>query len=105
MRRTIPWPFPSDRFPDDLGVVVQRTVLDGELPALMVAHTKDGDWLVADGENDPNEPDASVATHMRHVLASDPSIQPLASLAPGKRADRATAQAPWIVSEFAYEEE
>lgn len=105
MRRTIPWPFPADQFPDDLGAVVQRTVLQGALPALMVAHAPDGSWLVADGVNDPNEPDASVATHLRHVVASDPSLRPLASLAPGTRADRATDQAPWIVTEFTYEKD
>jgi hypothetical protein len=104
MVRTRSWPFPGGELPAELGAVVQRTVLDGVLPALMVAHAVDGSWMVADGVNDPNEPGASVVTHIRHVVARDPSIAELAGLAPGKRADRASREAPWTLSDFVYEE-
>lgn len=104
MTRRAPWPFPEDRFPDDLGAVVQRTVLDGELPALFVAHAADGDWMVGDGVNDPNLPSATVATHVRHVVTRDPSVGALATLPPGKRADRQSPAHPWVVSDFTYED-
>jgi hypothetical protein len=103
MVRTRPWPFPNGAFPPDLGAVVQRTVLDGELPTLMVAHAEDGSWMVADGVNDPNAPGAAVATHMHHVVARDPSIVQLASLPPGTRADRTAPGSSWTFSDFIYE--
>jgi hypothetical protein len=103
MVRRRPWPFPGERFPDDLGAVIQRTVLDGDLPALVVAHAADGDWMIGDGVNDPNLAGATVATHVRHVLDRDPSIGPLASLAPGRRADRRSVDDPWLESDFEYD--
>ena len=83
--REIPWPFENDEFPPDLGAVVMRTVLDGELPALQVIHADDW-WGVADGLNDPNG-DASMAVHIAHVLELDPSLGELATLPPGYQAD------------------
>jgi hypothetical protein len=103
MVRRRPWPFPDGRFPDDLGAVIQRTVLDGELPALVVAHSIDGDWLIGDGVNDPNLPGATVATHIRHVVDHDPAIGELAGLPPGRRADRRSAEDPWVESDFEYD--
>jgi hypothetical protein len=105
MHRRLPWPFAGGEFPADLGAVVQRTVLDGVLPALMVAHAADGSWMVGDGVNDPNEPGASTATHLRHVVERDASIATLASLPPGRRADRASAGSAWVVSDFEYEDD
>ena len=105
MRRRVPWPFPDGEFPEDLGAVVQRTVLDGKLPALLVAHSAEGDWMVGDGVNDPSEPGATVATHMQHVVELDPSIGPLADLPPGRRADREDAGQPWVETDFRYEDE
>lgn len=105
MMRRVPWPFPEDRFPDDLGAAVQRTVLEGSLPALFVAHAADGDWMVGDGVNDPNEPGSTVATHMRHVVARDTGVDALATLPPGRRADRQSAADPWVVSDFTYEDD
>ena len=97
MRRHLPWPFEGDRFPDDLGAVVQRTVLGGELPARVVGHGSDGSWYVGDGVNDPNEPGATVATHMRHVLERNSSVATLATLPPGHRAVRDRPGDSWRV--------
>jgi hypothetical protein len=105
MVRRRPWPFPADVFPDDLGAVVQRTVLEGRRPALFVAHAADGDWMVGDGVGDPNVPGATVATHIRHVVTRDPGVGALATLPPGRRADRPTAADPWVVSDFTYDDE
>ncbi|MFF0579847.1 hypothetical protein [Streptosporangium saharense] len=35
-------------FPSELGAVVQRTVLSGEFPVLVVIHDDDDDWLIGD---------------------------------------------------------
>jgi hypothetical protein len=89
------WPFPGGCFPGDLGAVVQRTVLSGELPARLVIHDDEGDWCVGDGVNDPNVPGACVVAHMAHVLARDPSVSGLASLPPGWAAARDGPAGPW----------
>jgi hypothetical protein len=104
MVRRRPWPFADGEFPDDLGAVVQRSVLEGDRPALLVAHSSEGDWMVGDGVDDPNQPGASVATHIRHVVDRDPSIGPLAGLPPGHLAVRESAGDPWVVTDFAYED-
>lgn len=64
MFQRLPFPFDGDEFPAALGAIIQRTVLDGSEPAREVIHTPDGSWLVGDGINDPNQPGASVATHL-----------------------------------------
>jgi hypothetical protein len=102
MFRELPWPFENDEFPAQLGAVVMRTVLDGELPALQIVHFPDNGWAVADGVNDPNEPGAFLATHIWHAIEQNSSLAGLASLPPGYEANRAAVGEPWIVSEFQY---
>jgi hypothetical protein len=38
MFQYLPWPFPSNKFPADLGAVVMLSVLEGVRPALQVLH-------------------------------------------------------------------
>ena len=104
MFQYLPWPFEGDRFPNDLGAVVMKTVLEGKLPALQVCHFPDNSWAVADGVNDPNEPGACIATHLRHVLEADPSMNELATLPPGLQADRLTSDGDWVISPCRLEE-
>jgi hypothetical protein len=105
VQRVVPWPFEDGRFPSDLGAVVMRTVLSGERAALQVVHFPDGDWGVADGVGDPNEPEACVISHIRHVVDRDASMEELASLAPGMAAERSAAGEPWVVSPFTWPDE
>jgi hypothetical protein len=100
MVRRIDFPFVDGRFPADLGAVVQRTVLDGQLPARYVAHTADNDWVVGDEINDPNLDGASVAAHMRHVVDKDSTLESLATLPPGFQARRAAPEQPWTIEPF-----
>ena len=100
MHRTMSWPFDGDTFPPELGAVVQRTVLDGQLPALVVGHAADGDWYVGDGINDPNVRGACVATHLHHVIDLDGSIGRLAVVPPGYEARRRTAEEPGTLEPF-----
>lgn len=102
MFRHLPFPFEGDRFPDQLGAVVQRTVLDGDQPARLVIHDADGSWLVGDGVNDPNEPGASVATHIWHAIERSSSIATLAGLPPGHAAEREGPGQPWTVAPHEY---
>jgi hypothetical protein len=99
MFRTLPWPFEGDVFPSELGAVVQRTVLEGRLPALIVGHAAAGDWYVGDGINDPNVPGACVATHIAHAIAWNSTIQTLATLPPGSEARRRSPDDPWHTEE------
>jgi len=103
MRRHVEWPFPDGRFPDELGAVIQRTVLAGERPALLVVHDDEGDWLVGDGANDPNLPGASVAAHISHAIRQNSSIAELADLPLGWSARRVGPGAAWERSAHVYE--
>ena len=102
---TVPFPFEGDVFPERLGAMVARTVLSGRLPALQVVHTPENAWLVLDGVNDPNEPDALTSTHMASVVARDPSIAELATLHVGHVADREAPGMPWLVSPFTWDDD
>jgi hypothetical protein len=97
MRRRVAFPFPHDRFPDELGAVVQRTVLNGESPARLVVHFDDNSWAAGDGVNDPNEPAALIATHIAHVIERNSSVAELATLQLGYEARRTGPGSPWVV--------
>jgi hypothetical protein len=99
------FPFADGRFPDDLGAVVQKTVLEGQEPARYVGHTAENDWVVGDGLNDPNTAGASVATHMRHVIERDSSLAPLATLPAGFQAEREDPDHEWTISPFVWLDE
>jgi hypothetical protein len=102
MHRHLPFPFPGGTFPATLGAVVQRTVLDRIEPARLVLHDIDGDWAIGDGANDPNLPNACIATHIAHVLTLDPTIAGLATLPPGHQAERETPADEWQISAHTY---
>lgn len=105
MFQHLPFPFDDDRFPAQLGAVVQRTVLEGEEPAREVVHTADGSWLVSDGVSDPNAPAASVATHIWHVIERNSSVASLASMRPGQIATRADPGSDWVITEHKWPED
>jgi hypothetical protein len=98
MFRSLPFPFEGHVFPRSLGAVVQRSVLNGEQPAREVIHAEDGSWLVGDGVNDPNEPDAATVAHMWHVIELDSSVASLATLPAGQVATRAGPGAEWSIA-------
>ncbi|MDP8905072.1 MAG: hypothetical protein M3N29_07125 [Chloroflexota bacterium] len=95
--RYAPWPFPNGVFPAALGAVVQRTVLAGSMPALLVVHMTDGSWAVGDHVNDPNEPGACVVAHIWDAIERNSSIAALADLPPGHAGRRLRPGDPWIV--------
>ena len=99
----VPFPFSDGRFPPHLDAMVQRRVVDGELPALTVIHTADNSWVVLDGVNDPNLDGACVIDAMTHLVEDDPSLAVLAQLDVGQRADREHAADVWQA--FPYEVE
>jgi hypothetical protein len=100
MFRTFPWPFPDDRFPDQLGAVVMKTVASGDMPALQVLHDTDNGWAIADGMNDPNQDGACLVTHIRHVISYNSSIEDLATIPPGTEANRRAVGEPWVLSPY-----
>ena len=101
----LPFPFPNDEFPPNLGAVIQRTVFSGELPAREVIHDEDNKWLVGDGINDPNAPGACIVGHIRHVVELNSSVASLASLPPGHLAFRQGPGKPWEIEVHRYEDE
>jgi hypothetical protein len=100
MYRHLPFPFENDRFPDTLGAVIQRTVLEGHEPAREVIHSADNSWLVGDGINDPNEPGAVVAACMLHVIEQNSSVTKLATLPLGHAARRDNPGRPWVIEPY-----
>ncbi|MFE7772873.1 hypothetical protein ACFU5O_03040 [Streptomyces sp. NPDC057445] len=105
MQPGVSWPFENGTFPVELLAIVQRTVSEGQFPALTVIHDDEGDWLVSDDLHDPNAHGASTVQHLLHVLELDSSLAQLAALPPGHVAWRANAEDPWIISEWAYADE
>lgn len=94
-----PWPFEGHRFPEDLGVAVLRTVLNGDAAVLQVTHFPDNSWGITDG-TDPNAKGALTVTHMWHVLNRDASLLILALLPPGWVALRDGPLDPWQIASF-----
>ena len=105
MFQHVSFPFDDDRFPPRLGAVIQKSVLEGQEPAREVIHTDDNSWLIGDGINDPNLPGASIATHIRHVIDADPTLEPLARLPVGHIAKRAGVNLPWEIARHAWADE
>ncbi|WP_156313182.1 hypothetical protein [Micromonospora sp. HK10] len=98
--RGVAWPYPGSRFPRHLGVVAQRTVLEGTEPARSVVDDAEGDWLVSDGVNDPNG--NAVLVCMEHLVAADGTIAPLAAMPPGTEVWRASPDEPWRIQQHTY---
>jgi hypothetical protein len=96
---------PSCCCPDaGVGAIVQRTVVNGEMPALVVVHDDEGDWLIGDGVNDPNEDDACDLFHLGHVLELDPSLMQVMDMPDGHMATRESATSAWEISVWQYED-
>ena len=100
LQESAPWPFPGDRFPDDLGAVVHNSILEGRRPALQVVHFDTGTWGIADAIDWPDENNLT-ATHIWHVIEMDPTIESLATLPPRHQADRQSQDQPWSISPHA----
>ncbi|MFE6920138.1 DUF4265 domain-containing protein [Nocardia sp. NPDC057663] len=92
-------------FPDDLAACVYNTVASGERPALVVVHDPDGDWIIADGSDDPLDPDTATLVHIQHVADADSAVTELAALPPGKLAWRNQPTDPWTIEDFTYPDE
>lgn len=94
----LPFPFQGGRFPNDLGAVVQGTVLSGDVPAREVVHASDGSWVIGDGVSDLLLPGATVVSHISHAVQWDSSIAALATMGPGHVAERSDPGRPWQVA-------
>ncbi|MEV4414355.1 hypothetical protein [Catellatospora sp. NPDC049609] len=103
--RHLPFPFAEGRFPDSLGAVVQCTVLEGREPAREVVHTAENSWIVGDGFNDPNLPNAAVVSCMRLVVEQNSTVARLADLPLGHLAYRENPGMPWVVEPHSWPEE
>jgi hypothetical protein len=88
----------------ELAGVVQRTIINGELPALVVVHDDEDDWLIGDGINDPNVDGACGIFHLGHVVQLDESLAEVMNLPIGYTASRESATSPWKISRWEYEE-
>jgi hypothetical protein len=94
-----PFPFPDNRFPDDLGVISHLTVATGKKRAALVQHSAENHWLFADDREDPNIGDDLQLVQIDHVLSNNPDVAELASLPLGWTAWRSSAGDPWVLEE------
>jgi len=94
----LPFPFRGGQFPNNLGAVVQGTVLSGDVPAREVVHTTDGSWLIGDGVSDLKLPGASMLSHISHAVQWNSSIAELATMGPGHIAERPDPGRPWQIA-------
>jgi hypothetical protein len=101
----MPFPFLDNTFPPNLGAVVQRTVLDGVEPARVVIHDDEGDWVVGDAVNDPNQPGASVVACIAHIADHDQAVAELAVLPVGHVAERDGPGSPWRITAHQYSDD
>lgn len=97
------WLLPSSRKVEanNLGALVQVSVMSGAQPALEVIHEWDGSWTVSDGVSDLDMPGQSVATHLSRAAMWDESIAGLASMEPGRVARRSDPGQAWQISSLA----
>jgi hypothetical protein len=102
--RSADFPFPENQFPAELGAVVQKTVADGSMPALIVIHDDDNEWLIGDGVNPPL-PEACGIYHIAHVVDRDRTLLGLAALPIGYAAERDSPKDPWQTRRWIYSDE
>jgi hypothetical protein len=87
-------------FPEALGVITCRCVLEGGKSVLVASHAG-GDWqMYCSWEAHDFADEAAMRkdlllVHVAHLLAVDPSLEELASLPADMGADRAAVGEPW----------
>jgi hypothetical protein len=94
--------FDSEPFEPRMRAFIQRTVIEGAMPALTVIHDQEGDWLICDNVNDPNLPGASGLFHISHMLEVDSTISDTANLPEGFVARRKFKGDLWQYEAFSY---
>jgi hypothetical protein len=99
----VAFPFPGDRFPDELRVLAQTTVGNGEAVIRLVLHTAGNFWS-AEEITDPSERSITPGSHqvvpMSELLDRDPSLAELATLPEGYLARRSSPKDRWTIEEM-----
>jgi hypothetical protein len=85
--------------------VVQNTVADGRLPALVVIHYDEDDWVINDGVNDPNIVKACDICYLGHMVALDPTVGEVMDIPAGYAAFRQDGSSPWVIESHVYPDE
>jgi hypothetical protein len=87
-------------FPDNLGVITCRCVIERCAPVRFVSHAG-GDWQMycSDANHDFDDPAAMrrdlVTVHVAHLVALDPTLDAIADLPTDMGAERTHADAAW----------
>jgi hypothetical protein len=95
--RHLPFPFADGRFPDELGAVALRSVVDGSEPVRSVRHSSENDWSFTDLFTDPNAPGAATVVCVKDLIVQDPSLAETATLPIGHYAERAEPGCAWNI--------
>jgi hypothetical protein len=75
------------------------------MPALVVVHDDEDDWLIGDGVNDPNVSGACEIYHLSHIIDMDPRISEVMDMLPGHAAYRNTVDSSWEIESWRYSDE
>lgn len=95
-------------FPDNLGVITCRCVLEAKKPVLFVSHAG-GDWQMYcdDANHDFEDEEAMrselVVVHVAHLLAQDATLNDIADLPVDMGAERSQVGGSWVCFENADE--
>lgn len=87
-------------FPENLGTITCRCVVEKGAPVLAVSHAG-GDWQMYCGFANHNfESPAAMAeelvlAHIVHLVRLDPTLETIADLAPDMGAERSSVSAAW----------
>ena len=96
-------------FPDNLGVITCRCVLEKNEPVLFVSHAG-GDWQMYcrdtnhDFEDEVAMKNDLVVVHVAHLLAQDATLNDIAYLPNDMAAERSHVGGSWSIFENADEE-
>jgi hypothetical protein len=96
-------------FPDNLGVITCRCVLEAKKPVLFVSHAG-GDWQMYchdtnhDFEDEVAMKNELVVVHVAHLLAHDATLNDVADLPNDMAAERSHVGGSWTQFENADEE-
>lgn len=83
----------------NLAAFTCRLVSEGA-PILHVSHDDDGDWqFLCGGQHEDDGDDGPVVACLGCVVGQDPTLNELASMCTGHRADRATLSDAWTITD------
>ena len=88
------WPYAD---PPNVAVITLKSITDRGATILMVTYDeKDGSWQFLDGTDVREKESEAQVVSLFYALSLDPTLRSLMDLPLGWRADRPSAESPWV---------